>query len=59
MVAKSVLAMATISASTRNALEEVSAPFYLTEGKLVEITTSLIEEFNAGLREPGRPVQMA
>jgi len=50
--------MAQISAAARAILEEVSAPLQLSEDRLVGITNSIVGEFNAGLREAGRPVAM-
>ena len=46
-------AMAKISAAARAILDEISAPFQLSDGQLVEITNSMVGVFNAGLREGG------
>jgi hypothetical protein len=50
--------MAKISSAARAILDDVSAPFQLSDGQLVEITNSMVGEFNTGLREAGHSVAM-
>jgi hexokinase len=50
--------MAKISAAARAILDEISPQFQLSDGQLIEITNSMVGEFNAGLREAGRSVAM-
>ncbi|KAF9473384.1 actin-like ATPase domain-containing protein [Pholiota conissans] len=50
--------MANISAAARAVVNEVSAPFQLSDNQLVKLTNSMVGEFNTGLRQAGRPVAM-
>jgi hypothetical protein len=50
--------MTQISAAARAVLDEVSASFQLSDPQMVSISNAMVEEFNAGLKENGRPVSM-